>query len=73
MRQDLTGKDVVVLAAGVTYEGRLIEMTESYILLRSVTGHRQIQMEQVIRIEDKGAERSSSSFATPSPLSRFSK
>ena len=74
---DMTGKQVVVHASGLTYEGRLIEMNETSLMLRAETGFREILLEQVTRVvEVEGASANSSSSSSilgPSPLKQFEK
>jgi len=51
----LEGKEVIVYASGLTYEGKLIEMNETSILLRAPTGHREIPLEKVVKMEPKNS------------------
>jgi len=52
--RELLQKDVVVRASGVTYRGRLIEVSDSEVLLRSDSGWVSIQMNRVSSI--RGAD-----------------
>jgi hypothetical protein len=71
--KNFTGKEVIVYASGVTYRGKLIEMNESSILLRASTGHREIPLEGVSRMElAEDAGGTGGGIRSPSPLSGFS-
>ena len=72
---NLTGKQVVVYASGVTYKGRLIEMNETSLMLRAETGFREILLNQVTRVEEIASPTGSapSSILGPSPLKQFEK
>lgn len=77
--KDLTGKEVVVHASGMTYAGRLVEMGETSLLLRAETGFREVPLNQVTRVEERGGGESSDdgfgggSILSPSPLKQFDK
>ena len=73
--KDLTGKQVTVLASGVVYSGRLVEMNETSLLLRADTGFREIALDQVTRVEETGGDTSANgpSILGPSPLKQFEK
>ncbi len=64
--RNLTGKEVVVHAGGTVYEGTLVEMTDTSLILKAVTGFREVLMERVTRVEERGA--SSNGIRSPSPL-----
>lgn len=64
--RNFTGKDVVVRAMGSVYRGRLIEMTETSVLLKMATGHAEIASEGISSIEE--AKDSGGGFLSPSPL-----
>lgn len=65
---NLTGKEVVVHTAGMIYEGKLIEMTDTSLILRAVTGYREVPMDRVVRVEERGTP---SAIRTPSPLDKY--
>lgn len=64
--KNFTGKDVVIMASGARYSGRLIEMTDLSVILKMSTGHAEIPMESINSIEL--ATGRSSSLLCPSPL-----
>lgn len=66
--RDLTGKEVVVQTAGMRYEGKLIEMTDVSLILKGVTGYREVPMDKIVRVEERGAP---SAIRAPSPLDKF--
>ena len=66
--RDLTGKEVVVQTAGMRYEGKLIEMTDVSLILKAVTGYREVPMDRIVRVEERGAP---SAIHTPSPLDKY--
>lgn len=70
--KNYTGREVVVHARGVVYEGVLVEMTETSIALRSVLGYREVPMDGVTKVEPKGAS-SSGGLLSPSPLAGLDK
>jgi hypothetical protein len=61
------GREVVVHASGVTYRGVMVEMTETSILLRAETGHREVPMESITLVELK-EESAAGGISSPSPL-----
>lgn len=66
--RNFTGKDVVVRAMGSVYRGRLIEMTETYLLLKMATGHAEIPAEGISSIEEAKGAVGGGGFLSPSPL-----
>lgn len=64
--KNYTGKEVVIMASGARYVGRLIEMTDSSVLLKMSTGHAEIQMERINSIEPAGE--GNRGLLCPSPL-----
>lgn len=64
--KNFTGRDVVVTASGARYSGKLIEMTDSSVLLKMATGHAEIQMECINSIEPADAK--GRGLLCPSPL-----
>ena len=68
---EYTGQEVTLYAMGITYKGRIIEMTEGSVLLRSDLGHREIPMGAVVKIEPINIK--VHTLANPSPLVRYSR
>ncbi|PLX41016.1 MAG: hypothetical protein C0608_07135 [Deltaproteobacteria bacterium] len=62
----LTGKEVDVVASGISYTGTLVEINEMSVILRAPTGYREVALEKVVSIEPA----LSRSSLPPSPLSR---
>ncbi len=50
---DLIGKEVEVMASGMLYRGRLIEVSETEVFLQSELGWIQLQVENVTEIRPK--------------------
>lgn len=65
-KTNFTGKNVVVSAGGVTYRGRLVEMTESSILLKMESGFIEIPMDSVHELKSDSADPTPT--LPPSPL-----
>lgn len=64
--KNFTGKEVVVVASGSRYRGRLVEMTDTSLLLRMATGHTEISTETINSIELSDGKRDA--LLSPSPL-----
>jgi len=68
--RDFTGKQVVVTAQGMAYRGKVVEMTDSAVLLRSSEGYREVGMDRITAIE-VDPESESTNVLPPSPLAGF--
>ncbi len=51
---DLIGKEVEVSASGITYNGRLIEVSDTEVFIQSEMGWIQIMVSDVTDIREKG-------------------
>jgi hypothetical protein len=69
--RELTGRNVLVKAGGLTYTGILLEVGLEAVVLRSSTGHSEIPVEKVTSIEELGEGPRSS--LPPSPLRKASR
>ena len=69
--REYTGRDVLVRASGMVYEGRVIEMTERALLLRTATGHCEVPMTSINSIEFAGVGKPTP--MAPSPLASAGK
>lgn len=56
--RELLRKDVIVTAGGTTYRGRLIEVTDAEVLLKTPTGFVSVQMNKVSGIRDANQQAS---------------
>lgn len=63
----LTGKEVLVKAAGISYSGILVEVGIDAVVLKSPSGHREVPLDKIISIDEAGK---SGGGLPPSPLKR---
>ena len=66
---NLAGKRVRVQTTCATFEGVLVEMNETAVLLRADTGHREVDMSQVIRMEEVSGQ--VVGILSPSPFEKL--
>ncbi len=66
--KNYTGREVIVMAGGISYSGTLVEMSENAVVLRSSAGFREIPMERVTSLELEDGGDGKGGFASPSPL-----
>lgn len=65
--RNFTGREVVVRAGGVAYRGKLVEMTETAVILKMESGFCEIPMGSVAAIEPAGSD-AAPRLSSPSPL-----